>query len=425
MSDIYESFRNLWIWNYLGERVAWYYKVSVNDATAKYLIAKRTPVSLKGPSEYNVEEGLKIYEKYTNEFLKIRREVENGEDLGRVEIPSYSLLDMAKDLVWKMVRKCTFCRWRCKVDRVEGRKLGTCMLDITSRVSSFFHHLGEELLFRGTHGSGTVFFTSCNMRCLFCQNADISKDRLNGIPVTPRQLAQISYVLRMEGVHNINWVGGEPTPHIHNIVTSIWHLAYEGFKLKPSKDDLDYLFKVKHDFFVYPMDKRFADYRAEFNVPMLFNTNTFLSRESLIILRPLIDIWLPDFKYGPGNCSTRLSRTPSYWDTVIENLKLLYEWGENIVIRHLILPNHIKCCSQPIIEWISKNAPDIPVNLMDQYRPEYEADPYSPIFNKDAYDITRRPSEKELIEVWRYAEEKGLIFKEITFEKKDFMFPKS
>jgi hypothetical protein len=112
----------------------------------------------------------------------------------------------------------------------------------------------------------------------------------------------------------------------------------------------------------------------------------------------LIDIWLPDFKYGPGNCSTCLSRTPSYWDIVIENLKLLYEWRENIVIRHLILPNHIKCFSQPIIEWNSKNTPDIPVNLMDQYRPEYEADPYSPIFNKDAYDITRRPSEKELIE---------------------------
>jgi len=108
MSDVYESFRNLWIWNYLGERVAWYYKISVNDAIAKCLIAKRTRVSLKGPSEYNVEEGLKIYEKYTNEFLKIRREVENGEDLERLEIPSYSLLDMAKDLVWKMMRKSTF-----------------------------------------------------------------------------------------------------------------------------------------------------------------------------------------------------------------------------------------------------------------------------------------------------------------------------
>jgi len=423
MSDVYNSFRNLWIWKYLGERVAWYYKVSVNDAPAKYLIAKRTPVPLESSSDYDVEEGLKIYERYTEEFLRIKRDIENGEDIRRLEIPRYSLLDMAKDLVWKILRKCVFCRWRCKVDRVEGKRLGTCMLDTVSRVSSYFHHLGEELIFRGTHGSGTIFFTSCNMRCLFCQNSDISRDRFNGIPVTPRQLAQMAYILRLEGVHNINWVGGEPTPHIHNIVTAIWHLAYEGFRLKPSDDDLDHILKVKHDYFIFPMDKRFADYKGEFNVPMLFNTNTFLSRESLIILRPLIDIWLPDFKYGPGKCSIRLSRTPWYWETVTENLKLLYEWGENIVIRHLIMPNHVKCCSIPIIDWISRNTPEIPVNLMDQYRPEHEADPHSPIFNKDAYDIARRPYKEELLEVWRYAEEKKLIFKEITFEKKGFMLP--
>jgi putative pyruvate formate lyase activating enzyme len=423
MSDVYNSFRNLWIWKYLGERVAWYYKVSANDAPAKYLIAKRTPVPLESSSDYDVEEGLKIYERYTEEFLRIKRDIENGEDIRRLEIPRYSLLDMAKDLVWKILRRCVFCRWRCKVDRVEGKRLGTCMLDTVSRVSSYFHHLGEELIFRGTHGSGTIFFTSCNMRCLFCQNSDISRDRFNGIPVTPRQLAQMAYILRLEGVHNINWVGGEPTPHIHNIVTAIWHLAYEGFRLKPSDDDLDHILKVKHDYFIFPMDKRFADYKGEFNVPMLFNTNTFLSRESLIILRPLIDIWLPDFKYGPGKCSIRLSRTPWYWETVTENLKLLYEWGENIVIRHLIMPNHVKCCSIPIIDWISRNTPEIPVNLMDQYRPEHEADPHSPIFNKDAYDIARRPYKEELLEVWRYAEEKKLIFKEITFEKKGFMPP--
>jgi len=423
MSDVYNSFRNLWIWKYLGERVAWYYKVSVNDAPAKYLIAKRTPVPLESSSDYDVEEGLKIYERYTEEFLRIKRDIENGEDIQRLEIPRYSLLDMAKDLVWKILRKCVFCRWRCKVDRVEGKRLGACMLDTLSRVSSYFHHLGEELIFRGTHGSGTTFFTSCNMKCLFCQNSDISRDRFNGIPVTPRQLAQMAYILRLEGVHNINWVGGEPTPHIHNIVTAIWHLAYEGFRLKPSDDDLDHILKVKHDYFIFPMDKRFADYKGEFNVPMLFNTNTFLSRESLIILRPLIDIWLPDFKYGPGKCSIRLSRTPWYWETVTENLKLLYEWGENIVIRHLIMPNHVKCCSIPIIDWISRNAPEIPVNLMDQYRPEHEADPHSPIFNKDAYDIARRPYKEELLEVWRYAEEKKLIYKEITFEKKGFMLP--
>ncbi|MEM4672794.1 MAG: hypothetical protein QW366_03355, partial [Sulfolobales archaeon] len=239
MCGVYTNFRNLWIWKYLGRRVSWYLKVSINEMPAKYLIAKRTPTPLDKNSEISVEEGLKIYEKATEEFLRIKRDVENGLKLGSLEIPSYSLLDLAKDLVWKIVRKCVFCRWRCGVDRSNESRLGACMLTTESRVSSYFHHLGEELIFRGTHGSGTIFFTSCNMRCLFCQNADISKDRFNGIPVTPRQLAQMAYMLRIEGCHNINWVGGEPTPHIHSIVTAIWHLAYEGFRLRPSEEDLD------------------------------------------------------------------------------------------------------------------------------------------------------------------------------------------
>ncbi|MEM0043898.1 MAG: radical SAM protein [Sulfolobales archaeon] len=420
MCGVYTNFRNLWIWKYLGRRVSWYLKVSINEMPAKYLIAKRTPTPLDKNSEISVEEGLKIYEKATEEFLRIKRDVENGLKLGSLEIPSYSLLDLAKDLVWKIVRKCVFCRWRCGVDRSNESRLGACMLTTESRVSSYFHHLGEELIFRGTHGSGTIFFTSCNMRCLFCQNADISKDRFNGIPVTPRQLAQMAYMLRIEGCHNINWVGGEPTPHIHSIVTAIWHLAYEGFRLRPSEEDLDVILRVKHDFFLYPYDIRYAYYEGEFNVPMLFNTNMFLSREALIILRPLIDIWLPDLKYGPGRCSIRLSRTPWYWETATENLKILYEWGEDIVIRHLIMPNHVECCSKPVIDWISKNIPETPVNLMDQYRPEYQADPRSPLFNKDAFDIARRPTREELEEVWRYAEERGIIFREITFEKKGY-----
>ncbi|MGC9149033.1 MAG: radical SAM protein [Sulfolobales archaeon] len=419
--SVYREFKNLWIWKSLGDRLSWYIRVSVNDLPAKYLIAKRTPVPLDKNSEFSVEEGLRIYEKATEDFLSLKRDIENnGLAISKLEVPKYSLLDLAKDLVWKILRRCVFCRWRCGVDRIESKRLGACMLTTESRVSSYFHHLGEELVFRGTHGSGTIFFTSCNMRCLFCQNADISKDRFNGIPVTTRQLAQMAYLLRLEGVHNINWVGGEPTPHLHSIVTAIWHIAYEGFRLKPDEKDLDIILSVKHDFFIYPYDRRYADYYGEFNVPMLFNTNSFLSRESLIILRPLIDIWLPDFKYGPGKCSIRLSRTPWYWETTTEVLKTLYDWGENIVIRHLILPNHVECCSKPIIDWIAKNIPGTPVNLMDQYRPEYQADPTSKLFSRDAIDIARRPTREELYEVWRYAEEKGLIFKEITFEKKGY-----
>ncbi len=417
---VYGDFERLWIWESLGDRLGWYLGVSVNRYPAKYLIAKRVGLPIGGFDEAgSVSEALEIYRRYTEDFLRLWRDVKNGEDISRLEVPSYSLLDLARDLVGAIVRKCVLCRWRCGVDRVEGRKLGTCMLTTESRVGSYFHHFGEELVFRGTHGSGTIFFTSCNMRCLFCQNGDISRDRFNGIPYTPRELAQIAFLLRIEGCHNINWVGGEPTVHLHSIVGAIWHLAREGFRLMPRGPELDKILLAKADAYVpYPMDKRFALYKEEFNIPMLFNTNMFLSEESMILLRPLIDIWLPDFKFGPGRCAVRLSRTPWYYETVTKNLKTLYEWGEEMVIRHLVMPNHVECCTKPVLEWIERNIPGTPVNVMDQYRPESYADPGSPEFSPDAFDIARRPTREEIVRAWIYAEELGLNYREITFEKK-------
>lgn len=418
---VYEDFKSLWIWGSVGERLGWYYRVSINESPAKYLIAKRVPVPARGFGEIgSVEEGLRVYEKASQEFLSLWKGLRSlSEDISRIEIPGYSLLDLARDLVRAMLRRCSFCRWRCGVDRVEGRRLGACMLATESRVGSYFHHFGEELVFRGTHGSGTVFFTSCNMRCLFCQNSDISRERLNGIPHTPRELAQIALILRLEGCHNINWVGGEPTVHLHSIVEAIWHLGYEGFRLIPRGGELDKILAAKADAHIpYPMSKSYADYKGELNVPMLFNTNMFLSREALTLLRPLIDVWLPDFKFGPGRCAIRLSRTPWYYETVSENLRTIYEWGEDIVIRHLVMPNHVECCTKPVLEWIASNAPEAPVNVMDQYRPEAYADPSSPNFSRDALDIARRPRREEILEAWEYAEKLGLRYREITLEKK-------
>jgi putative pyruvate formate lyase activating enzyme len=95
-----------------------------------------------------------------------------------------------------------------------GAKFGACKLASASRVSSYFHHTGEELFFRGTEGSGAIFFTSCNMRCAFCQNGDISTDKDNGEETDPRTLAAMAWTLRREGCHNINWVGGEVVIHL-------------------------------------------------------------------------------------------------------------------------------------------------------------------------------------------------------------------
>src|SRR6516225_5408806 len=97
-----------------------------------------------------------------------------------------SLLELCRELVYRMLTHCNFCPWNCRVDRMAGAKFGACKLASGSRVSSHFHHSGEELFYRGTQGSGTIFFTSCNMRCAFCQNGDISTDKDNGEETNPR-----------------------------------------------------------------------------------------------------------------------------------------------------------------------------------------------------------------------------------------------
>ena len=134
---------------------------------------------------------------------------------------SPSLLEIARELAYRMLSHCNFCPWDCRVDRVTGAKLGACKLASGSRVSSHFHHTGEELFYRGTQGSGTIFFTSCNMRCAFCQNGDISTDKDNGEETDPRMLASMAWTLRREGCHNINWVGGEVVIHLRAIVVAI------------------------------------------------------------------------------------------------------------------------------------------------------------------------------------------------------------
>lgn len=410
-----KRFESLWIWDRLRSKLPWYFAVSTNRMPAKYLIAKRigSGVDLRRAGEEELWlEHEQLLRTFQETFGKIRR----GEmELVHVPKAKTSLMDVNVELVKLMLAHCNFCRWNCRVDRSKGTKYGTCKLESTSRVSSYFHHLGEELIFRGTLGSGTIFFTSCNMRCAFCQNGDISQDKDNGIPISPQTLALMAWQLRMEGCHNINWVGGEPTIHLHSIVHAI---ALLDSLQKPSPDNLRYIESVKSDYFeVWRMNAEHAFHQGEFNAPQLWNSNFFMSLEALRILRPIIDVWLPDFKFGPGRCALNLSRTPWYWETVTNNLKLVYEWGEDMVIRHLIMPGHMECCTKPVLDWIARNMPEVPVNIMDQYHPDSFCDPRSQKYDKRFQEISRTPSREEIVESYRYAKELGLDFQELSYEK--------
>jgi putative pyruvate formate lyase activating enzyme len=434
------KFRTLDIWKQLkdgGDDLPWYLAVSTNRMPAKYLISKSVFCDITDLTDATEERLWEEHRNLTEIFLETWKEVrlEKYDVMCNPGNGKPSLMDLNIELTKRMLKHCNFCRWNCQTDRSvqsvgvgakEAKKHGTCQLESISNVSSYFHHGGEEIIFRGTMGSGTIFFTSCNMRCSFCQNGDISTDKNNGIPITPHLLALMIWQLRMEGCHNTNWVGGDPTIHLHTIVEAIGMLDSLQISTINKIKQFEYIKSVKPDNYA----DRFNTSRKNsestfyqdrlFNSPQLWNSNFFMSNETLHILRSLMDVWLPDFKFGPGKCALDLSRTPWYWDTVTNNLKQIHKWDEDLVIRHLIMPNHVECCTKPVLDWIAMNMPEVPVNIMDQYSPDNLCNPSSPKYRERYNEIARSPTEEEIMRSYQYAKGLGLNFEALSYEKSFF-----
>ncbi len=399
----------------LARSLSWYRDVSANRKPAKFRIAGTLPVALS-PDEASEEELWAELERLTPVFLERLRRIRDADEALGPQPAGPTLLDLCRALAERMLTHCNFCRWNCRVDRSRETKFGTCKLGADTRVSAYFHHPGEELVYRGLRGSGTIFFTSCNMRCAFCQNGDISTDKDNGVATDAHVLAAMAWRLRREGCHNINWVGGEVTIHLHTIVSAIALLG-GGFDA-PTREQRTKAAAANTDYFAWPQttpDE--AAYDGAFNAPMLWNSNFFMSDEAMKILRVLIDVWLPDFKFGPGRCAIGLSRTPRYWETVTGNLALIQSWGEDFTIRHLVMPNYVECCTYPILDWVAVNMPEAPVNIMDQYHPDNFCDPCGPKYDARHADIARPPTRDELRSSFAYARRLGLKFETISYEK--------
>lgn len=382
---------------------------------AKYLISARVESGISKLRDASEDELWKEHARLSEILLDVRDRIWKREiELNDLPKAKPSLIDVSVELVNRMLGHCNICRWKCRVDRLGGQRHGTCQLESNSRVASYFHHQGEELIFRGNMGSGTIFFTSCNMRCCFCQNGDISRDKDNGIPVTSKQVAHMAWQLGSEGCHNINWVGGEPTIHLNTIVEAIALIG----SLKPTEKDLDYVGLAKSDYLArWKASPDIARFEGELNVTQLCNSNFFMTEEAMRILRCLTDIWLPDFKFGPGRCALNLAHTPWYWETVARNHQLVYTWHEDVVIRHLIMPNHVECCTKPVLDWIAKNMPEVPVNVMDQFHPDYACNPNDPRYQERYKELARYPTSEEILEAYRYAKSLGLNFEALSYEK--------
>jgi len=405
------AFDALSFWNEPDFRgtMGWYRAVANGRLPAKFRLCASLPAgaALDAPEDHL----WRALDGGTETFLALRRDVRAGRALPQ-DRPRPSLLDLVAELGRRMLAHCNFCRWDCGVDRARGAKLGACKLGAETRVSSYFHHGGEELVYRGTHGSGTIFFTSCNMRCAFCQNGDISTDRLNGIEVSARTLATMAWLLAAEGCHNINWVGGDPTIHLHTILEAIARLP----DLAPTDADLRAALATKADTFG-GLHARRAVLDGEFNAPMLWNSNFFMTDEAMKLLRLTMDVWLPDFKFGPGRCALELARTGWYWETVTANLLKLRDWGEDLTIRHLVMPEHVECCTVPVLDWIAAEMPGVPVNIMDQYHPDNYTDPASPKFIARYRPLARRPDREEILAAFRHAKQRGLRFESLSYER--------
>jgi putative pyruvate formate lyase activating enzyme len=395
--------------------LAWYLDVAENRRPAKFRIAVTIPTSLD-PALATEEALWAELEQLTPRFIARWEAIRGGAPLPQ-PADGPSLLELCRELAYRMLAHCNFCPWNCRVDRRTGTKFGACKLAAGARVSTYFHHTGEELFYRGTAGSGTIFFTSCNMRCAFCQNGDISTDKDNGEEVDAHTLATMAWVLRREGCHNINWVGGEVVIHLHSIVHAI---ALLGRGFTPSPAELVRARSTKADrFYFFKEMPRFADYDGGFNAPILWNSNFFMTMESMKILRILADVWLPDLKFGPGRCAMTLAKTPWYWETVTRNVALLSKWRENFTIRHLIMPNHVECCTYPVLEWVAEHVPAAPVNVMAQFHPDNFCDPGNSKYRDKYADIARQPTPRELHASWQRARELGLRFETATFERRD------
>ncbi len=365
----------------IGGALSWYLDVAENRRPAKFRIAATVATQLD-PRACS-EDALWIeLDRLTPIFLARWQAIRAGGSLPRAA-DGPSLLELCRELAYRMLAHCNFCPWNCRVDRVIGAKFGACKLASGSRVSSHF----------------------------------ISTDKDNGEETDPRTLAAMAWTLRREGCHNINWVGGEVVIHLHAIVDAI---ALLGRDFTPTPAELKRARKTKADrFFWFDEVPAAASYEGKFNAPMLWNSNFFMTLESMKILRVLIDVWLPDFKFGPGRCAMTLAKTPWYWETVTRNIALLADWGEDFSIRHLVMPNHVECCTYPVLEWIAERVPAAPVSVMAQFHPDNFCDPASNKYRDKYAEIARPPTQTELDNSWRRARELDLKFETATFERRN------
>ena len=290
-----------------------------------------------------------------------------------VELYERGILKKRKEELNKLLNKCHLCPRKCLVNRLQDEK-GFCGAGKRVAVSSYNLHFGEEPPISGYRGSGTIFFTHCNLRCCFCQNYPISQLG-NGQEVEISQLATMMVKLQKLGAHNINFV--TPTHFVPQIVEALELAVREGL-----------------------------------NIPLVYNSGGYDSVETLKLLDGIVDIYMPDAKYSNPQSAQTYSRAADYFEV---NKKALLEMHrqvgdlkmdregiakQGLLIRHLVMPEDI-VGSRGVLEFIARNiSQNTYMSIMAQYHPAHLAFEFP--------ELSRRISKTEYDAVLKMADELGL-----------------
>lgn len=270
----------------------------------------------------------------------------------------------------KELEQCTICPHRCKINRNKNQT-GRCKAKDTVKIALYSTHNFEEPCISGEKGSGTVFFSNCNLNCIYCQNYEISQLG-KGKEITIEELADIFLKQQAKGVENINLV--TPTSYVPQIIEAIKIARKNGLKL-----------------------------------PIVYNTNSYENIETLKMLEGYVDIYLPDLKYADNQIAKKYSNIENYFEIATQAIKeMIRQVGrtqidenemmkKGVLIRHLVLPNNIEN-SKKVLKWIKENLPkDTFISVMAQYFPTYKA--------KESEDLNRKLTSKEWQEIEDYIEE--------------------
>lgn len=292
--------------------------------------------------------------------------------------PSYLRLcesgefDERTEQLYKILESCELCPRKCRINRLKGEK-GVCRSGKELIVSSYAPHFGEEDPLVGRNGSGTIFLTNCNLLCVYCQNYELSHLGHGGV-INESQIADGMIGLQQNGCHNINFV--TPTHFAPQLVRATKHAIERGLK-----------------------------------IPLVWNCGGYENVKTIELLDGIIDIYMPDIKYGDSEIAKKYSNAPDYFPIVKEVVKEMHrQVGDlkldpkgiaqrGLLIRHLVLPNDL-AGSENVLKFIAGLSTSSYVNVMSQYRPKGKAHQYE--------ELNRYPTREELDRAITIAKRLGL-----------------